>query len=356
MNGSTESSIMIFKNLKTAKKLFRTAFTGLTALTCVFAAACSSPFSCGGEQKTYYLFTNEKWLANGTYEVCTYGIEYKKPEADKDGKEADLPVRIEISPESSLVTKLSWDNYKGTPCFKFETTLTIIGSYQTGGESDKKVAEFSDETTSVCYFLKDKLSPVYSEKTVKNTTPYSTSTGYNFVKTHYEYSCAYDSSSAKATVTVNDLGKENENDLYYEVENGERTYENYNNNFIENELMLLFPRTCALEEGYYQSFKTLDVLSAKIHDMRIAVSTSAPSLKYIAPKGYNVDGVENTGKEINAHNVNITINSTFSGSELKFGVASAETENYRLLTFKTDYAYNLGSLNYSLKSVKTKAE
>lgn len=344
-------------SLKTLKKFKRSLFCALTAFVCIAQAGCSTPFgSCGGEQKTYYLFGNEKWLASGITEICTYDIEYKKPEADKDGNETALPVTIEISPESSLVTTLSWDNYNGTPCFKFETTLKVKGTYSSGSDGEKTADEFSDETSSVCYFLKDKLSPLYSEKTVKNTAPSASNGSYKFLKTHYFYSCAYDKKANKVSVTVKDLGKEEGIDEknYYPVEDSARDYDNYDNSFIDNELLLLFPRTCALEEGYYQSFKTLDVLSAKIHNMRVAVSSSAPSFKYVTPSGYTVDNTAHEGDEINAYNVAVTINSTFAGSELSFGVASAENQNYRLLTFKTEYAYGLGSLNYSLKSVLTK--
>lgn len=341
---------MNFKNLK---KSFRTALTGITALACAIAAGCSSPFSCGGEQKTYNLFDNEKWLGTGIYEVCTYGIEYKKPDSS-EGEEKTLPVTVEISPESYLKTTLSWSYDRETPCYKFETELKVKGTYSSGSESEKRVCAFDDLTTSTCYFLKDKLAPIYSEKTVKNTTPYSSSDGYTFAKTHYTYTCSYDKAANKATVTVKDLGKENEEDVYYKVEDSSRDYENYNNNFIDNELLLLFPRTCALEEGYYQSFKTLDVLSAKIHDMRIAVSTNAPSFKFITPSDYTVNGETHAGETFNAHNVTLTINSTFSGSGLSLGYQSAEKDNYRLLTLKTEYAYGLGSLNYSLKTVNTK--
>ncbi len=323
-------------------------------ILCVVLATCSAVFcaSCS-EQKTYSLFGDAKWLNESVNETCVYGIEYQKPEDDESS------LSVVINPESTLTTKLTHTSYEGTPCYLFETAISIKGtySYNLGGENELSI-EIEDETTSKCYFLKDKLSPIYSEKIIKNTSPYSLSSGYSFLKTHYSVTNVYDKANAKLTCTIKNLCDDENDDkengiYYYKLKNSERVYDNYDKNYIDNELMLLLARTCALEEGYYQTFTSLDATAEKINTLKLSVNSSAPTFEYAPPVGYEKDGVTIGGK-LNAYSTIIAINSTFSGSSLYYGYCADAAENKRLLTIKTEYAYSAGSLYYYLKSVKTK--
>ncbi len=308
--------------------------------TVATSAACS-------EQKTYSLFDDASWLNESVNETCVYGIEYQKPE-DSSDQSSSSSFSVTIDPESALTTKLTYSSYNNTPCYLFETYLSVKGSYSVG----EKTIDIDDETTSKCYFLKDNIAPLYSEKTVKNTTPGSS---LNFFKTYYSVICEYDKAAAKLTCTIKNLCDDAEDDeetgvRYYKLSNSKKDYENYDKSYVDNELLMLFPRTCALEESYYQTFNSLDATAEKINSLKISVSAATECSVH---SDYSKDGTVLTPK-MNAFTTVIGITSSFSGSNISFCYAAETKEQKRLLTMKTEYAYSLGSLYYSLKSVTTK--
>lgn len=332
--------------MKKTKILKRTA--------CALLAACSAFFTaCGSNQKSYSLLGNSSWLTTAIDETCVYGIEYKKPESDEA-----IKLSATINPESSLTTKLYYSAYEGTPCYVYETKIIVTGSYLYDNGEGEKALDFSDETTSVCYFLKEKLSPLHSEKTIKNTAPTVSGGKYCFLKTNYSITCSYDKAAGKMSCEVTDLtGDDLTSDeviTYYKVPNSSRTYENYDNNYVDNELITLFPRACALEDGFYHSFKSLDVTYETINTLNLSVDSSAPTFEYVAPADYKENGDSFGGQKFNAYKATVSISSSFSGSSLNYGYATSAEKNYRLLTIETELAYSLGSLYYNLKSVITK--
>lgn len=323
------------------------------AACALIAASAACLTACGGTQKTYSLFGNAAWLTTAINETCVYGIEYIKPKSEED-----IKLSATINGESSVTTKLYYSAYEGTPCYVYETQITVAGSYLYDNGAGEKSFDFSDTTLSKCYFLKDKLSPLYSEKTIENTAPTISGGKYAFLKTHYSVKNAYDDKTAKLTCTITDLTdeslKSDELVTYYKISNSERVYENYDNDYIDNELLSLFPRLCALEDGFYHTFKSLEATYQTVNTLKLSVDSSAPTFSYTTPKDYVKDGVSHGGDKINGYNAIIAINSSFSGSSINYGYAANANENYRLLTVKTELAYSLGSLSYNLKSVTTK--
>lgn len=333
----------------------------LKRAACAIVALLSACLTaCSGTQKTYSLFGNSGWLTTAVNETCVYGIEYKKPESDEDVK-----LSAEISPESSLTTKLYYGAYEGTPCYVYETQIIVKGSYLYDNGEGEKSLEFSDSTLSKCYFLKEKLSPLYSEKIIENTAPTTSGSKYAFLKMHYSVKNSYDKQANKITCVITDLNEESEESevdstaennvvVTYPVENSQRYYEKYDNNYVDNELLSLLPRLCKLEDGFYHTFTSLDASFNTINTLKLAVNSSEPTFEYTCPKGYVKDGISHEGNKITAFNASVNINSSFSGSYIYYGYAANAGEDYRLLTVKTELAYSLGSLNYSLKSVTTK--
>lgn len=328
-------------------KLFKKLSVLFTCLIVITSSACST------SQTSYKLFGGSYWLSDSTvggvapvYEKCTYAVEATGS--------TNNSISLYIT-ESNFYTILETTDYNGTACYKFSTNLTIKGRYQYNDQT----IEVNDYQRSECYFLglTDKLTPLYSTKTVSSVTP-TEGTTVTFTKIEYTSQCVYDREKDTISVTVT-AGEAN--DKNYDYLAYERTFDGYTSyTFIDNECMLFFPRACKFEEGFSQSFYTLDVLAQKILPMNISVSTSQPT-KEVSLSEYVVDGrplaTENNLIKFDVcYNALIQINSEFSGQALEYSYTTTDNDNRnRLITFKQQLPASLGSLSFKLKAINNVA-
>lgn len=326
------------------KKLLLT----LTALALIFATACS-------QGKTYTLFSGSYWLSSpeqsGVSEVnetCEYSLTYVAPE-----KAAAISVNV----SGTLITKLTKSEYEGVACYKFQTDLSVSGSYVYGDKTEA----IDDSVVSVCYLsgLSDKLAPLYSEKTVTSVTPMQAGESYSFVKTGYKVTSKYDIKNNVAT--VNYVPDDETKDKFGLTE-VEREYKKYSANYyFDNESLLFFPRACDLEAGFSHSFTTIDALGQKLRTMSMSVSSETPT-KTFKLEDYTYNGLPlgtaETPKEISAYAVTISISDTFSGSPIKLMYAadakdSPVNNRKRLISMETELPYSLGKMVYTVKKVQS---
>lgn len=322
-------------------KILNKLFLTLLCASVVFSTACTST-------KTYHLFSGSYWLSShevGTVatvsETCTYSLSVT------GATSANLKMFVDES--SVFTTKLESTTYNEVHCYKFSTNLTLNGYFLNGEQK----TEFSDSQTSECYFLgmNDKFAPLYSIKTLSSTTPFTgEESGYVFARVEYTYETTYDREKGTASVKVTSGENTTKG---YEVDEHERTYEKINaGTFIDSQLFLFFPRACKFEEGFVQSFNTLDVLSQKVHSMRIGVSGTAPTSE-ITVAGFRLNGKTHPNEKFNTYNVLIQINGNFSGAALEFCFDATNTSYNRnnLVSYAQQLPLNLGKLTYTLKSV-----
>lgn len=323
-------------------KIFKKCLLLFVCASLLFSTACT-------QTKTYTLFSGSYWLKDHTVgdvtmvkETCTYSLSITGSE------NSNLYMFLD---ESSVFTTTLEDSiYNGTKCYKFSTSLVLKGHFLKGTEK----TEFSDYQTSECYFLgmSEKFAPLYSSKIVATTTPFTSGDSFIFPRVEYTYETVYDNNSGNANVKV--VCGENTT-KGYEVQSYERTFEKFNGRtFIDSQLFLFFPRVCKFEEGFTQTFYTLDVLAQTIHPMRIGVNASAPTSE-ITLDNYHVNGASKPNAKKNTYNVLIQINSNFSGSALEFNYnATAGYDNLNsLIRYAQQLPLNLGKLTYTLKNISS---
>ena len=326
------------------KKLKSLLVLLLTALTCL-SSAC-----LGQDTVATNLFAGSYWSSETSAdlapvnETCVYNVTFEKIEDGED-------LLTALSFEGTLTTIFTKTAYEGTPCYKFETIFSATGQYSYKGTTSEV---FTDSATSVVYFLglNEKFSPLYSEKYNFSTAPIvSASTNeVKFVTMEYQTKTVYDAESKKATATFTGLDGSTEG---YKLQDSEKVYENYTKSspIIDNESLFVIPRAAGLsDKGFSSSFYSLDVISQKIHPMRLTVNSTNPTGE-IDLGEIKVNGLK-TNLKLPVYNAQIAINEEFSGSAIELFYAVNTDQHFRrLLKIKKELAYSAGYIVYTLSSV-----
>ena len=330
--------------MKLFKRILLICLAGTTAL---FSA-------CFGNQTTVSsnLFAGSYWLksteAGGVAtvnETCVYKIQFK-PNVPEDGS---TPV-LSSDMQGTLTTALSKSAYNGVECYKFTTETVITGTYY----HQSKNQTINDYACSEVYFLglTDKLTPIYSKKYLLSTILLISNLSIEptFEIMEYTVETVYDRTEQTATVTVKGGDKSTPN---YKLEDSTKTYQNYAKSgaFFDNESILFSLRAADFSEnGFSNSFQTIDALAQKIHRMNVAVNSSDATGEIEIP-AYSQAGVEKT-VTFPVFNVNLSISSTFSGSAINLYYATdIATYHRRLIKMQTQLAFNAGYIVYTLSSV-----
>jgi hypothetical protein len=307
----------------------------------LFSSACST-----GETVVSNMFASQYWLSNTETDVgeinetSVYTVSFVEAEAD-DGK-----TQLKSTLSGTLTTNIQTATYENQKCYKFTTNLTASGTYTYGDQT----VEINDSITSTVYFLgiSAKFFPLYSEKSVNVTSPIKNSS-VEFIPVAYSVTTKYDKSANSATVKVVSNLPE---DAKYKIADSERVYEKITKGapYLDNESLIFIPRASDLKEGFSASFRTIDALSQKVHNMNLAVSSTSATVE-IKLDSYTVDGVP-VNPTFNCYSANISISGTFSGTAIKaYYSADAKTHGKRLVKMENELAYSLGKIVYTLQSV-----
>ena len=319
----------------------------LSALFVCFALLLASACNTG-ETVISNMFASQYWLSDtetdvgNINETSVYTISFKEASDTEEGE-----TKLKSTLSGTLTTNIQNTTYENQKCYKFTTSLVTTGTYTYGD----KTAEINDTVTSTVYFLgiSAKFFPLYSEKTVNTTSPTKASE-FKFVNLSYSVSTKYNKAENSAVVKVVSTAPA---DASYKVAEGERAYTKLTKNgaYLDNESLIFIPRASDLLSGFSASFNTIDALSQKLHNMNLAVSSSAPTSE-ITLSNYMVNGEPINGK-FSCFNATISINNTFSGSALKLYYSSDAKTHKRLIKMESALAYSLGSVVYELQSVTT---
>lgn len=330
-------------------KIFKRLALTLTALTLCFSSACL------GSQPTVNsnLVAGSYWLKNsevngiGTInETCVYNLSFE-PNIPEDKEEAFLTCN---DMNGTLTTVLTNSTYEGVACYKFTTELKNSGTYYYKAQS----ATFNDRITSEVYFLGlgDSFTPLYSKKYLLSTAPVivPSSDEAIFAVMEYTMESIYDRENKSATVKVT-AGEASTED--FKPNDSERLYENYDKSglYFDNESLLFIPRAADFaDNGFSNSFYTIDGIVAKRQKLALTVNSSAPTSSIKLPT-YTYNDVSYGETEISVYNANISIVDTFSGSTIQLYYATKTEHHRRLVQMKNQLAYSVGTIVYTLSSV-----
>lgn len=325
----------------------------LIVLAAVSAFACA----CTGNSVSYTIFGGSFWLNSteivevGTVnETCVYDITLTPAEK--------APFTVEYDEGTALTTKLTNHTENGNNYYKFTVEMVVKGRYKF---SDIEVP-IDDSIVSECIFsgLNKQFYPLRSSKTVTSTSVIYNESSLSFTFFSYKQSIEY--SDNKATVKIephNELPEALKTSslksyVYeYKTTASETTYDKLGSPFIDNELMLFFPRAAELTAGFSVRYNTLDALAKTVRKMSISVS-SEKSDSEIKIANYSNNGTTVKEKTIVCSNATIGISDSFSGSSqtLYFAKADAKNENKRrLVQMETQLPYLAGKMVYTLHSV-----
>lgn len=324
----------------------------------VFAAFSVFACACTGNQVSYTLFGGSFWLNSteivdvGTVnETCVYDITLTPAEK--------APFTAEYDDGTALTTKLTNYSENGKNYYKFTVEMVVKGRYKFG---DTEVP-VDDSIVSECIFsgLKEQFYPLRSSKTVTSTSVNYYENSLSFTFFSYKQTVEY-SDDKKATVKIEQynempesLKTEELKALVYEAKTtaSEDTYDKLGSPFIDNELMLFFPRAAELTAGFSVRYNSLDALAKTVRKMSVSVS-SEKSDSEIKLSDYSINGSAAKEKTIVCSNATIAISDSFSGSaqNLYFAKADAKNENKRrLVQMETQLPYLGGKMVYTLRSV-----
>ncbi|MBP5242435.1 MAG: hypothetical protein J6Z36_01950 [Clostridia bacterium] len=322
------------------KKIVKTGVAALCLASISLLTACSSSSTASdGISAGWYKDTSLVSVISETYEQLQYEVKF----LENSGKNKNYSVSY--TPGSYTVT-LKNVNYEGEAAYELTSTLEISGVYTVNGETK----DFSDFVESVCYFrpAAKMLSPMYSKKTVKSTSPIAeepSSLAEAVASYDYEVTCDYNADGSRVTVAYLDNIDESKNATKeYKISAGSYF-------LLDNEELLFAIRGMDLSGSH--SVYVFNPYTHVRDTIEISPSTSAASKYSFIDQ--DAGETEATEHEIPVHTVVFGISSsTLTGTYQAAIYANAiDGKNvYRnvMLYLENPIAYHLGSLTYTLKS------
>lgn len=298
---------------------------------------------CGA---TSYSFDSAYWQQDTTAplekvnEVSVYEVKVASQTLSNKTIVNNEEVSMEIT-SGTYVTTLKNTTYNDTPCYLYTTQLTLNGVYKFNNESK----EFSDNFITNSYFkpYSNNFAPIKSTKTSNSNTIYYNGDIVNF---SYEYEINYSGSTAKTTYVRKDKDGKVE-------ESKSKNYSDFNDGtYIDNDLLLLMPRTININNSVNVSFSTIDVVrQAKVG---MSYSSDNKDVKVLENFSYLKNGTTiNTNLEVKKITTSIT--DKFTGTPIESYYAKntndSKDNRQRLIKVYTPLNDSLGYLEYTLISV-----
>lgn len=312
---------------------------GVAALSC---AALIGLTSCTTVSITtlvpnWYENTTLTSSISDTKETLVYEVSYQK------GSNSNYSV--EYQPGTYTVT-LQNDTYNGESVYKLTSSLTVSGTYAMGSES----LDFSDSVESVCYFrdVSRSLYPLYSEKTVRSTSPLTDDpASLEEAVRQYNY-------SVTVTYSTEDNGAVS---VYKDLSTNETQTHEYslrdNMTVLDNETLLFAARGLSLSVGGSANLYVVNpyTQTQEVIAVNLTAQTANAAYTFI-----DVDAgeTEATEHKITANTLVFSRDTTLTGGMLTARYAAAPAlggENpYRcvMLEMSDPLSYNMGSLVYRL--------
>lgn len=227
--------------------------------------------------------------------------------------------------------------------YVYTTSLIIKGKYVF--ESQEYSFEDDVITTTLFKNFSNGFSPISSKKTSScSTTLLATSTGYDIVKTAYEFTVEYGEKDAilKRTI-INSLNEESKD---------QTTIKKYaKNNYIDNELLLLMPRAFKYDSPFTKNFDTISAVDKRNISMYFTTAnTENKTTISTFETNYELNGAPaSENNSLQAILFTTAIDDTFKGFAIdSYYLIDQATHKHKMIRSYTTLNDNLGYLQYSL--------
>lgn len=256
---------------------------------------------------------------------------------------SDVSLKIEEG-DGTYTIKIT-SNEDGT--YTFSTFMNIKGDYLFKDKESEEISShpFEDiKRTSTTYSIEgSSVKLISTSKTVENETLCTNGRIYKF---KYGYEVKYDEdASITYDIDENLVGYDN---ATLKKSNETIVFAKYNKDFyIDNEMIVFYPKIFSLSDNYSQSFVTIDVVSAVKRSMKYSMT------KTIAEGTKSVKGFDGTDNLVNVVPLYISINEKFNGAQLECYYLQAEGANKNVFVEGyTTLNDQMGYLKYKLKEIK----
>ena len=304
--------------------------TLLVAFLCFSMTACS----CGKSSDSYskikgsYFLDNPNLMGVGDVnETCTYSLSIKPYQSAKITAE-DISgfYRVNLADTTYDV------GGEEVNCYKLTAIFEMTGKYVYKGT----IIPIDDSFKVDVYFYgADKnLKPIHTEKTMKSTSAYVLTDKVEINTIEYSYSIDYTDTHANVSFTeVSDV-----------FNLPEAFSKELPSNFIENELLLLYPRLFNLKDGYnvkQSTFVAVQNQNIKLATNRISTGTSVEMTYEHLGRTYN---------SIKLDCISLCQNSTYSGPLLYGYYSTLDGSSFNnAILFKIESGIDqVGQLVYTL--------
>lgn len=301
----------------------------LTVLTLIMVVL--SLTACSNVQlnaRNYLWFKDPSAFKSNFKETLVYDVSFTNvTNANSTPEEID-GYSLDID-ESSYVTTLEAKTDKNGNYYVYTTEFNLQAKYITPNATK----EFTDSFKTVVHF-NENLTPISSKKNY-----YS-----EFSDFKYDYEIAYEGNNATATLRESDIAENNSREEVF-------TFKKYTKGaYVDNDVILLFPRLFNVSNTFVQEFKTIDVLSNKNHDMQYYAYLIDKNVDVKVLSGYTLNGEQVGADGLQCNHVEVIIKDNFSGNPIEcYYAQDRDTHRHRLIETFTHFG-NVGYLKYSLLS------
>lgn len=316
-------------------KFFKKLTLLLVLLICVFSTtACSgsSSLSLNG----YLWFKNPSTFSPNWTETCVYELSFVN-QTPKDSTFVGVEgYSLNIQTGVYTTTLKSYSNTEKGNYYVYTTEFTLLGEYVVPNPEDTGYEKLEESFVTVTEF-KDDLSPIRSEK------HYASS----FSNYKYDYVLTYGDNNATATLKESSFSGEGLIEQTFE-------FSKYNKKaYIDNDILLLTQRLFNVDSSFTRQFKTIDVLSNKLHDMQSYAYLVDKELDVKKLPNYVLNGVDLslTEETVSCAHVEIVISDKFSGSPIEcYYAQDRDTHRHRLIETYAPFG-SMGYIKFHLASV-----
>ena len=291
----------------------------------------------------------------------SYSVEYKDGSMTTEFYATRYNLNSENIPESYRTDKTEVVYY-------YKTSMNISVRYIKG---DASTEWFEDSVTSECYFRAAEfaLSPLYSKQVVKSASPKNFTA--NSLENCYErvdrvYENFYNDSFTEVTSYLNRGGENEQCNVYGKINK-------HKNTVFDNSSLYIAVRSMKLNESFTQGvdifsamsggFSTINVSGSNSQlggDEHKAISAALADKGLYSPVTTDAEGnaVEDKGVPAVAVTLNYAGGGSTNGAAQTVWYAAIENANNNtartsMLKLSVPVSYGLGTLNYTLKEVKS---
>ncbi len=297
------------------------------------ACSASSNLAING----YLWFKNPSSFTPNWTETSVYDITFTNVTPSKSDAVGTEGYSLNITSGTFTTTLKSFTNTENGNYYVYTTEFNLVGEYVVPNPAETGYDKVEESYQTVTEF-KDDLTPIRSEKHYES----------QFSNYKYDYVLTYAGNTATAKLTESSINGEGKNEQTF-------TFEKYNKKaYIDNDILLLAHRLFNVNSSFVRQFRTVDVLSNKLHDMQSYAYLVDKELDVKKLPNYTLNGVNLalTEETVSCAHVEISIDDKFAGAPLEcYYAQDRETHRHRLIETYLPFG-SIGYLKLHLASVE----